>query len=154
MIDAIVGVKGSGKTPRLLEEMTKELMEEGANIIFIEYGKRLDSLVPYQVRLIDITEYPVRGYDGLLAFLSGLNAKDYDISHIYIDSIYKVVGDDNLDHLADFFRELEKLAKQCENRVTITITAELESLLNPFKPMPEKINTDYYTVGIKLLAVY
>ncbi|HHV42609.1 MAG TPA: hypothetical protein GXX72_07190 [Clostridiaceae bacterium] len=128
MIDAIVGVKGSGKTPRLLEEMTKELMEEGANIIFIEYGKRLDSLVPYQVRLIDITEYPVRGYDGLLAFLSGLNAKDYDISHIYIDSIYKVVGDDNLDHLADFFRELEKLAKQCENRVTITITAELESL--------------------------
>ncbi|MGI6091326.1 MAG: hypothetical protein ACOYEL_08090 [Saccharofermentanales bacterium] len=128
MIDAIVGVKGSGKTPLMLDEMTEELGEEGANIVFIECGKRLDSQIPYQVRLINITEYPVRGYDGLLAFLSGLNAKDYDISHIYIDSIYKVAGDDNPDHLADFFRELEKLAKQCENRLTIAISAELDSL--------------------------
>ena len=128
MIDAIVGAKGSGKTPLMLEEMTEELREEGANIVFIEYGKRLDSQVPYLVRLIDIAEYPVRGYDGLLAILSGLNAKDYDFSHFYIDSIYLVAGDDDPDHLADFFRELEKLAKQCDNRLTIAITAELDSL--------------------------
>ena len=138
MIDAIVGVKGSGKTPRLLEEMSEELKEEGANIVFIEYGKRLDSVIPYHVRLIDITEYPVRGYDGLLAFLAGLNAKDYDITHIYIDSIYKVTGNSNPEHLADFFRELQKLAKNVDNRITITISEELESLPESVKAFARK----------------
>lgn len=138
MIDAIVGVKGSGKTPLMLEEMSEELKEEGANIVFIEYGKRLESVIPYHVRLIDITEYPVRGYDGLLAFLAGLNAKDYDISHIYIDSIHKVTGDYNNDHLADFFRELQKLAKDVDNRITITISAELDSLPDSVKAYARK----------------
>ena len=90
------------------------------------------------MRLIDITEYPVRGYDGLLAFLAGLNAKDYDITHIYIDSIYKVTGNNNPDHLADFFRELQKLAKNVDNRITITISEELESLPESVKAFARK----------------
>ncbi len=139
MIDAIVGVKGSGKTPLLLKEMNQELKVEGANIVFIEYGKRLDSIVPYQVRLIDITEYPVRGYDGLLAFLAGLNAKDYDITHIYIDNICKVTGDSSTEHLADFLRDLEKLAVHVDNHITITISTELDSLPKAVQSYARKI---------------
>ena len=90
MINAIVGHKGSGKTARIVKEITDASSRSDSNIVCIENGKRFDSVVPYTVRLIDIQEYPVSGFDELFAFIAGMNAKDYDISHIYIDSIYKV----------------------------------------------------------------
>jgi len=73
-VDAIVGGKGSGKTPRMLEEMAREAADQNANIIFIEYGFG-DHLVPHAVRRIDIKEYPVRGFGQLIAFLAGITPK-------------------------------------------------------------------------------
>ena len=69
-VDAIVGGKGSGKTPLMLEEMEKLAADSNANIVFIEYGHGVEHLVPHSVRRIDIKEYPVRGYDQLIAFLA------------------------------------------------------------------------------------
>lgn len=128
MVEAIVGMKGSGKTPIMLEEIAVEAEDPTNNIIFIEYGRRLDRLISHKVRLIDITEYPVRGYDGLLAFIAGLNAKDYDISHIYIDSISRIVGNEDMDGLTRFIADIERLAKQVDAKVTLTISHDLQTL--------------------------
>lgn len=128
MVEAIVGMKGTGKTPLMLEEISAEAEIETNNIVFIEYGRRLDRLITHKVRLIDITEYPVRGYDGLLAFVAGLNAKDYDITHIYIDSISKIVGNDDLDGLTRFIADVERLATQVDVKLTLTISSDLETL--------------------------
>ena len=98
MVEAIVGLKGSGKTSLLVDEINRHAGDGSENLICIEHGRRMDRVIPYQVRLIDITEYPVCGYDQLLSFLAGMNAKDYDISHIYIDSIFKIANDSNLDN--------------------------------------------------------
>ena len=128
MIDAIVGPKGSGKTAKLVAEISRLAEEAESNIVCIEYGKRFDRQIPYQVRLIDITEYPVNSYRELLSFLAGLTAKDYDITRIYIDSIYKVANDDSLEDLAHFFDELETFATQNEVDITITISDEKDRL--------------------------
>ena len=115
-VDAIVGGKGSGKTPQMLEEMASEAVDENANIIFIEYGHG-DHLVPHAVRRIDIKEYPVRGLDQLIAFLAGMNAKDYDISHIYLDCIYQVAGQSTPAELSAFMKKLEILARQADCKI-------------------------------------
>lgn len=128
MIDAIVGPKGSGKTARLVREITHLSDEPESNIVCIEYGKRFDKQIPYTVRLIDVTEYPVASYAQLLSFIAGIAAKDYDITHIYIDSIYKVAHDDDLDHLDKFFKDLDDFAKNIGATVTITISDDLEHL--------------------------
>lgn len=127
-VDAIVGGKGSGKTPLMLEEMDRMASDKNNNIVFIEYGQGVEHLVPYSVRRIDLREYPVRGYGQLIAFLAGMNAKDYDISHIYIDSIFKVVRDDNLDHLASFIKDLEALGKQVDCKMTVAVSCDLDEL--------------------------
>lgn len=128
MIELIVGAKGSGKTPLLLKEIETESRKENSNIVFIEHGRRLDHMIPHSIRLIDITEYPVRGYDTLVAFLAGLNAKDYDISHIYIDSVFKVVGDDDLEHLVSFVRNLAAFAPTVDSHITIAVSCEPDEL--------------------------
>ncbi|MBP8989369.1 MAG: hypothetical protein KBG64_04015 [Clostridia bacterium] len=128
MIKVIVGSKGSGKTARLVDDLNMQAMNDANNIVCIEAGRRLDRLVKYQVRLIDITEYPVHGYRELLSFIAGISAKDYDITHVYIDSIYKVAGDDDPQHLAEFLRDLDAFAQKDHFDVMIILSAEPEQL--------------------------
>lgn len=128
MIDLIVGAKGSGKTPLMLKEIENEARKENSNIVFIEHGRRLDHVVPHSIRLIDITEYPVRGYAELIAFLAGLSAKDYDISHIYIDSVFKVVGDDDPQHLVTFVKNLAAFAPKVDSNITIAVSCDPDKI--------------------------
>ena len=88
MINLIIGKKGSGKTSKMVDDLNARAVDQAQNVICIEYGRRLDRNVKYQIRLIDISEYPVTGFDNLLSFISGICAKDYDITHLYIDSIF------------------------------------------------------------------
>lgn len=131
MIDAIVGHKGSGKTARLVKEITDATAVQDTNIVCIEYGKRFDRNLPYTVRLIDIQDFPVQGYGELIAFIAGINAKDYDITHIYIDSIYKVAKLDEAagqEGLADFIRQLDTFAEKYHVNITLTISEDPENL--------------------------
>lgn len=128
MIEAIVGHKGSGKTARIVQEITEAAQHPDNNIVCIEYGKRFDRNLPYMVRLIDIQEYPVHGYGELLSFIAGINAKDYDITHIYIDSIYKVAGVDDPASLAEFTRELNDFFAARKVKVVLTISEDPENI--------------------------
>ena len=132
-VDAIVGEKGSGKTPRMLEEMAREAVDQNANIIFIEYGFG-DHVVPHAVRRIDIKEYPVRGFGQLIAFLAGMNAKDYDITHIYIDCIFQISGESGPAELAVFMKNLEILARQADCKITVALSYDPTELPEEIRP--------------------
>lgn len=133
MIKVIVGGKGSGKTARLVDDLNLQANSEVANVVCIEYGQRLDQMVKYKIRLVDIKEYPVKGYDELLSFIAGISAKDYDLTHIYIDSIVKVSGNPDLAELEKFLVKLEDFAGHNNFSVMIILSADPDSL-------PEGIN--------------
>jgi hypothetical protein len=133
-VEAIVGGKGSGKTPLMLEEMEREAADKNANIVFIEYGHGVEHLVPHSVRRIDIKEYPVRGFGQLIAFLAGMNAKDYDISHIYVDCIFQIAGEGSPATLSAFIKDLEALAKQVDSKFTVALSYEPDQLPDDVKP--------------------
>lgn len=128
MVKVIVGRKGSGKTARLVDDLNAQAHTESTNVVCIEAGRRLDRMVKYKIRLVDITEYPVAGYRELLSFIAGISAKDYDLTHIYIDSIFKVAGDENYDHLISFLKDLEEFARKDNFHVMIILSAEPEAL--------------------------
>lgn len=128
MVKVIVGGKGSGKTGQLVDDLNTQAYNDAADVVCIEYGGRLNRLVKYKIRLIDILEYPVKGYRELLAFIAGINAEDYDLTHLYIDTITKVAGDTDLAHLEQFLRELDEYAGKNNLNVTIILSAELASL--------------------------
>ncbi len=123
-VKAVIGRKGTGKTPIMLDQMELLAQDKDSNIVFIEYGKTVDHLIPHSVRLIDITEYPVRGYNQLIAFLAGMNAKDYDISHMFIDSLLTIANDYSPEHLSEFLTALEAFA--CRTDVKITVSVSLD----------------------------
>ncbi|MBR6483894.1 MAG: hypothetical protein IKT14_02640 [Clostridiales bacterium] len=127
MIKIIAGEKGTGKTARLVDDINTVDMEDN-NVVCIERGNRLDQLLKPNVRLVNMKEYPVSGYDQLLAFVGGICSKDYDLTHIYIDSIYKVAGDDSLDNLASFIEKLDGFLKETPITATIILSGKTDEL--------------------------
>jgi hypothetical protein len=128
MVKVIVGPKGSRKTAQLVDDLNAQAYNDAADVVCIAYGERLNQMVKYKIRLIDILEYPVKGYRELLAFIAGINAEDYDLTHLYVDSITKVAGDKDLSHLELFLGDLDEFASKNNLNVTIILSADLETL--------------------------
>ena len=127
MIKIISGEKGTGKTARLVDDIN-QVASTDSNVVCIEKGNRLDQLLKYSVRLININEYPVTGYDQLLAFLGGICSKDYDLTHVYVDAIKKVSGNDSMDDLSAFLAKLDTFMADKGITVTINLTANIDTL--------------------------
>ena len=127
MIKIISGEKGTGKTARLVDDIN-QVASTDSNVVCIEKGNRLDQLLKYSVRLINISEYPVNGYDQLLAFIGGICSKDYDLTHVYVDAIKKVSGNDNMDDLSAFLAKLDTFMADKGITVTINLTANIDTL--------------------------
>ena len=106
MIKVIAGPKGTGKTAKLVDDIN-EVARTDSNVVCIERGNRLDQLLKPNVRLVNMKEYPVKGFDQVLAFVCGICSKDYDLTHIYIDAICKIADDYNFDNLGEFLGKLD-----------------------------------------------
>ena len=94
MIRVIMGLKGSGKTKKLIDSINECLKTASGDVVCIEYGKKLTYDVNYRARLVDSKEYAISSSDMLKGFLSGLHAGNYDITHVFIDNLYKTIGSD------------------------------------------------------------
>ena len=94
MIQVIMGLKGSGKTKKLLASINETVANAQGDVVCIEYGKKLTYDLTYRVRLVDSKEYGINNQDKLKGFLSGLRAGNFDITHVYIDNLYKTIGSD------------------------------------------------------------
>ena len=106
MIKVIAGPKGTGKTAKLVDDINAVAASD-SNVVCIERGNRLDQLLKPNVRLVNMKEYPIKGFDQVLAFICGICSKDYDLTHIYIDAICKVADDYDLDNLGEFLGKLD-----------------------------------------------
>ena len=94
MIHVIMGLKGSGKTKKLIDAINAAVADAHGDVVCIEYGKKLTYDVTYKVRLVDSREYGISTPDMLKGFLSGLHAGNFDITQVYIDNLYKTIGND------------------------------------------------------------
>ena len=121
MIHVIMGLKGSGKTKKLLDSINECLTTASGDVVCIEYGKKLTYDVNYRVRLVDSKEYAISGSDMLKGFLSGLHAGNFDITNVYIDNLYKTIGSDRANGEA-FVAWCAEFAAANDMNITITIS--------------------------------
>ena len=121
MIHLIMGLKGSGKTKKLRDSIDTALAHANGDVVCIEYGKALTYELNYRVRLVDSKEYGIRNSDMLKGFLSGLHAGNFDITNVYIDNLYKTIGDDRANGEA-FIAWCADFAAANNMDVTITVS--------------------------------
>ena len=121
MIHVIMGLKGSGKTKKLIDSINEVLSSASGDVVCIEYGKKLTYDVNYRVRLVDSEEYAISNSDMLKGFLSGLHAGNFDITNVYIDNLYKTIGSDRANGEA-FVAWCAAFAEANNMNITITIS--------------------------------
>ena len=92
MIHVIMGLKGSGKTKKLIDAVHQTVDSAAGDVVCIEYGKTLTYDLNYRVRLVDAKEYGIHSADLLKGFLSGLHAGNFDITHVFVDNLYKTIN--------------------------------------------------------------
>jgi hypothetical protein len=121
MIHVIMGLKGSGKTKKLIDSINDCLAHATGDVVCIEYGKKLTYDVNYRVRLVDSEEYGICNSDMLKGFLSGLHAGNFDITNVYIDNLYKTIGTDRANGEA-FIAWCAAFAAANNMNITITVS--------------------------------
>ena len=121
MINVIMGLKGSGKTKKLIDSINGALDQATGDVVCIEYGKKLTYDVNYRVRLVDSKEYCISNSDMLKGFLSGLHAGNFDITNVYIDNLYKTIGTDRAAG-EEFLLWCAKFAELNSMEITVTVS--------------------------------
>ena len=125
MIHIIMGLKGSGKTKKMLDDLHQTVASATGDVVCIEHGKTLTYDVNYRVRLVDSKEYGISNSDMLKGFLSGLHAGNFDITNVYIDNLYKTIGSDRANGEA-FVAWCAKFAAANNMNITITVSDDPE----------------------------
>ena len=125
MIQVIMGLKGSGKTKKLIDSINQTVASANGDVVCIEYGKKLTYDVSYRVRLVDSQEYGITNLDMLKGFLSGLHAGNFDITHVYIDNLYKTIGSDRAAG-EDFILWCADFAKATNMEITLSVSDDPE----------------------------
>ena len=124
MVSIIMGLKGSGKTKKLVELVRAAVNEETGDVVCIEKERKLTYDIPYQARLIDAGNYDIGSYEFLKGLICGIHAGNYDITHFFIDNFYKLVNDKSPEALETFLTWLEKFSDQEKISFVISISAD------------------------------
>ena len=124
MVKLIMGLKGSGKTKALVDLVKKAAAEEHGDVVCIERDRNLTYDIPYTARLIYASEYEINSTDLLRGFISGLHAGNYDITHVFIDSIHKMMDDTSDAAVAAFLAWLEAFSTRENVDFTLSLTGD------------------------------
>ena len=127
MVRVIMGVKGTGKTKQMIELINSAVHSENGNVVCIERGGKLTYDIHSKIRLVEASQYDMNDLTFMKGFISGLYACNYDITHVFIDSLPKIVGVDANDHSVEEFLDwLNSFSEKNSIKFTVTISAEKE----------------------------
>ena len=124
MVRLIMGLKGTGKTKTLVELVRKAVDEEHGDVICIEKDKVLTYDIPYQARLVHAAQYGINSIDLMRGFLSGLAAGNFDITHVFIDNLFKIIGQASEEELKNFLTWLEGFGEAESITFTVSVSAD------------------------------
>ncbi len=124
MVKVIMGLKGSGKTKQMIDLINTAVGTEHGNVVAIECGPKLTYDINYKIRLIDTTNFDLPTFERMKGFIYGLYASNFDITHVFIDSLCKVIPSDCGPEVEEFLDWLESFSEKNNVKFTVTISAD------------------------------
>ncbi len=116
-----MGLKGTGKTKALIDSVNASVAEDHGSVVCIEKGTKLRYDISHAARLISAEEYKIDDYEKFFGFVNGILAANFDITHLYIDSITKICNNNiNMNDLQSFIENLEHVSKDTDIIITVS----------------------------------
>ena len=124
MVKLIMAATGSGKTKNIIDLVNEAAAQEPGSIVCIAKGNQLNFDISHKARLINVLDYSVSNYSSLLGFVAGIHAGNYDITKIFIDSLYKVACDDKPEDADKFILALDEFSSKHSVDFTIALSGD------------------------------
>ena len=128
MVKLLMGLKGSGKTKKLVGLVCDAVKEGDGDVVCIEKDRKLTYDIPYQARLIDAAAYDIGSYEFLKGLLCGIHSGNYDITHIFVDNFFKLISDRSPDAFDSFIRWLNTFSEKENIEFVLSVSAEPDTM--------------------------
>lgn len=125
MIKIHMGLKGSGKTKKIIDDVNTAINVEKGNVVCITEGNRLIHDIDRNARLVNTEQFNVKNFDMFVGMLSGIIAQDFDVTHIFIDSVFKSVPSESMANIDNLVASLEDLESKFNVSFTLMISADI-----------------------------
>ncbi len=127
MIKILIGPKGTGKTKTFINMVNEALATEKGNVVCITKGSRHTFDISSSVRLVDTEEFQIKNIEAFYGLVSGIISQNYDITHVFIDSITKLISCELAD-IDKLIGQLEYLSEKFNVQFTFAISSEATDL--------------------------
>ncbi len=124
MVRVIMGPKGTGKSKLMVDLINSAVDNEHGYVVAIAHNSKLNFKIHYSIRVVDTSEYIIPNYDTLKGFLYGLYASNYDITHVFIESLNKLVPTAGNSDVEPFLDWLEAFSQQSGIKYTVSISED------------------------------
>lgn len=125
MIKIHIGLKGSGKTKKLIDDVNSAITLEKGNVVCITEGNRLMHDIHRSARMINTEQFDIKNFDMFVGLLCGIIGQDFDVTHIFIDSVFKSVPSATMSDLDELIKAIEKLEEQFNVSFTLMVSADI-----------------------------
>ncbi len=127
MVELLIGKKGTGKTKALIEKVNTALTVAKGNVVYISNSGENMFNINSKARMANTSEFDIETYSEFLGFICGIVSRDFDITNIFVDGIFKIVGTDNLDGFEAFLNRLEAMSQKFNISFVISVSIDADT---------------------------
>jgi len=91
MVKFLAGLKGEGKTRKIIEMANQHVKTTDGHIVFIDDDKRHIHDLHRNIRFVESEKGLLANYREFVGFVLGILSQNSDITHIYVDGINNIV---------------------------------------------------------------
>ena len=128
MVELLIGKKGTGKTKALIESVNNASTVAKGNVVFIsDNTSRSMYDIKSKIRMADTSEFDIEAYNEFFGFICGIVSRDFDITNIFIDGIFRIVGTTELDGFETFLKRLEEMSSKFNIQFVISVSVDADT---------------------------
>lgn len=128
MVQLLIGKKGTGKTKALIESVNSAVNVAKGNVVFISNNTSRNMYdINSRVRMADTSEFDIESYSDFIGFICGIVSGNFDITNIFVDGIFKIVGTDNLEGFESFLDRLDSMSVKFNISFVISVSIDADA---------------------------
>jgi len=135
MVQFLAGLKGEGKTRKIINMANENANVTDGNIVFIDDDRRHIHDLHRSIRFVETNKGLLDNYRELIGYVLGILSQNSDIRHIYIDGLTNILAEGAVtsETMVKLKNKLDAISSTSQVEFIISMHCEVDSLPDEIK---------------------
>ncbi len=124
MVKLLVGSPGSGKTKIMIERANEAAANAKGEIVYVDVVDKHTLMLDRKIRIVFTKDFQIDELSSLYGLICGIVSGNFDIEHIFIDGVDKIVRGKIDSVFVEFMEVLSEFSEK--NGLDLTVSANIE----------------------------